>query len=78
MHDLIVSFDKDGNFVFVNDAIVEFWGKSSKKIIGPHFAEYLHPEDVKKAIAALQDMIENKNQVKDFILRMMPVQAVIC
>ena len=32
IHDLIVSFDKDGNFVFVNDAIVEFWGKSSKKL----------------------------------------------
>ena len=30
----------------------------------------MHPEDVKKAIAALQDLIENKNHVKDFILRM--------
>jgi len=70
MHDLIVSIDKDGNFVFVNDAAVEFWGKSSKKIIGTHFAEYLHPEDIKKTIAAFQDLIENKNQVKGFFVRM--------
>jgi len=70
MHDLIVSIDKDGNFVFVNDAAVEFWGKSSKKIIGTHFTEYLHPEDIKKTIVALQDLIENKNHVKGFIVRM--------
>jgi hypothetical protein len=30
----IVSIDKDGKFVFVNDAAVEFWGKSNNKIIG--------------------------------------------
>ena len=69
MHDLIVSIDKDGNFVFVNDAAVEFWGKSSKKIIGTHFTEYLHPEDIKKTITALQDLIENKNHVKSFMIR---------
>ncbi|MCW4016526.1 MAG: PAS domain S-box protein [Candidatus Bathyarchaeota archaeon] len=70
MHDLIVSIDQDGNFVFVNDAAVEFWDKPNKKIIGTHFAEYLHPDDLKKAIAALQDLIENKNQVRGFIVRM--------
>ncbi len=33
MCDLIVSVDKDGKFVFVNDAAVEFWGKSSKSLL---------------------------------------------
>ncbi len=65
MHDLIVSIDKDGNFVFVNDDAVEFWGKSSKKIIGTHFTEYLHPEDIKKTITALQDLIENKMEQRN-------------
>ncbi|PVX23106.1 MAG: hypothetical protein CW691_11595 [Candidatus Bathyarchaeum sp.] len=70
MHDLIVSIDKDGNFVFVNDAADEFWNKSNEKIVGTHFAQYIHPDDVKKALSALQDLIENKNQVKGFVVRM--------
>ena len=33
MHDLVVSVDKDGKFVFVSDAAVEFWGKSIKSLL---------------------------------------------
>ena len=70
MHDLIVSIDEQGNFVLVNDAAVKFWGKPSKKIVGTHFTEYLHPDDIKKATAALQDLINGKSNVKSFMLRM--------
>jgi PAS domain S-box-containing protein len=69
MHDLVVSIDKDGKFNFVNDAAVEFWGKPRKKILGTHFTNYLHLEDVKKAVFTLQSLIENRNQVKGFMLR---------
>jgi PAS domain S-box-containing protein len=69
LHDLIVTIDKDSNLVFVNDAAVDFWGKSRKKLLGTHFNEYLHPDDIEKAVAAIQDLIENNNQVKSFILR---------
>ena len=37
MHDLIVSIDKDGVFLFLNDAAVQFWGKPTEKIVGTHF-----------------------------------------
>lgn len=70
MHDLIVSIDKDGNFVFLNDAAVEFWGKPGEKIIGTHFSDYLYPEDIERTHLALQEMIKSNGQVKGFIIRM--------
>ena len=69
MHDLIVSIDRDGVFVFLNDAAVEFWDKPSEEIVGTHFSDVLHAEDVKRAQATLQEMIESKGQVKGFIAR---------
>ncbi|MFZ7138280.1 MAG: PAS domain S-box protein [archaeon] len=69
MHDLIVSFDKDGDIVFLNDAAVEFWGQPSEELIGTHFYDYLHLEDTKKTQVALQEIIKSKGQVKGLIVR---------
>ena len=69
MHDIIVSIDKDGNFVFVNDAAVKFLGKSSEKLVGADFTKFLHPEDVGKAIGVLQELMGGKDMAKDFIIR---------
>lgn len=69
MNDIIVSVDKDGNLIFVNDAAVEFLGKSSEELIGANFIEYLHPEDVTKAMSVFQDLVGGKEQVKGFIFR---------
>jgi PAS domain S-box-containing protein len=69
MHDLIVSVDKEGIFVFLNDAAVDFWGKSSEEVIGTHFSDYLYPEDVEITQSTLQEMIKSKGQVKGFIVR---------
>ncbi|MGD2066479.1 MAG: PAS domain S-box protein, partial [Candidatus Bathyarchaeota archaeon] len=69
MHDIIVSVDKDGDFVFLNDSAVEFFGKSSEKLIGANFTEYLHPEDLEKGLRALQDIMNGKEMTKDFTVR---------
>ena len=69
MHDIIVSFDGGGDLVFVNDAAVEFFGKSSEALIGTNFVEYLHPDDLEKALGALQELTKGKEMTKDFIIR---------
>ncbi|PVX26843.1 MAG: hypothetical protein CW691_00185, partial [Candidatus Bathyarchaeum sp.] len=69
MHDLIVSIDTDGSFAFVNDAAVKFFGESRKKLIGSHFSDYIHPDDLKRALGALQELTEQKGQVSGFLLR---------
>jgi len=68
--DLIVRIDKDGRIVFLNDAASEFLGKPRKKLIGTPFVDCLHPEDIKKIIPAIQEMIKSKTLVKGFILRL--------
>jgi PAS domain-containing protein len=70
MHDLIVSIDTDGNFAFVNDAAIQFFGGSRKKLIGSHFSDYIHPDDLKRALGALQELIEQKGQVTRQLLGM--------
>jgi PAS domain S-box-containing protein len=75
MHDIIVSIDKDGNFVFVNDAAVEFLGKSSEKLIGANFTEYLHPEDIGKAMGILQELMGGKDIAKGFVIRVKTPQG---
>ena len=64
MHDLIISVDKDGNFVFVNDAAVEFCGKSKEELLGSHFTDYVYSENIEKSMSALQELIKNKDHVK--------------
>ena len=69
MHDIIVSIDKDGRFVFVNDAAVEFWDEPKENILGSSFTDYLYPDDLEKSMKALEGLIKNKNQVKGFIIK---------
>jgi len=44
MPDVVYRLDKDGNFTFISDNILEF-GYSPKELIGKHFSTILHPED---------------------------------
>ncbi|PVX25435.1 MAG: hypothetical protein CW691_04635 [Candidatus Bathyarchaeum sp.] len=69
MHDLVVSIDKDGKLTFVNDATTKFFGKSRKKILGTHFTKFLDTKDVKKAVFTLEKLIENKDHVEGFVLK---------
>jgi len=69
MHDLIVSFDKNGDIVFANDAAVEFWDKPSEELIGTPFSDYIYPEDVERSQRNLQEMVKSKGQVKGSIIR---------
>jgi PAS domain-containing protein len=47
---------------------LNFW-KSSEKLIGANFTEYLHPENVDKAMGVLQELMGGKDQVNGFIVR---------
>jgi len=57
--DIIVKVDADGRWSFLNDGACQFWGKSREELIGSTFADYLHPDDLEKTMAAIE---ECKNQ----------------
>jgi PAS domain S-box-containing protein len=53
--DFIYVLDPDGCFIFANNEIGHLLGYSPEKIIGRHYAEILHPEDVERAGRAFHE-----------------------
>ncbi|HEX9252679.1 MAG TPA: PAS domain S-box protein [Ignavibacteriaceae bacterium] len=46
--DLVVRFDANGFFTFVNDAFCIVFGKSREELLGSSFTPFVHPEDLEK------------------------------
>ncbi|KPJ49678.1 MAG: hypothetical protein AMJ38_02935 [Dehalococcoidia bacterium DG_22] len=67
--DIIVKVAKDGSWAFLNDAACQFFGKPREELLGVQFADYLHPEDTEPTTQVIQDMIESKELVRDFVNR---------
>ncbi|MCK5077478.1 MAG: PAS domain S-box protein, partial [Calditrichia bacterium] len=49
--DIVYSLNKNGIITFVNEAVKQL-GYSPTDLIGKHFSDILHPEDVEKASSA--------------------------
>jgi len=49
--DIVYSLDKHGIFTFINDAIKQF-GYTPSDLMGKHFSEILHPDEVEKVSSA--------------------------
>ncbi len=67
--DIIVKLDKDGRWIFLNDAACQFFRKPREELLGAEFADYLHPEDAEPTAQTIQDMIESKELVRGFVNR---------
>ena len=67
--DIIVRVDKEGRWTFLNDSACEFWGKPREKLLGAEFADYIHPDDVEKTYAAIQEGIKTKQIMRGVINR---------
>ncbi|NBC29810.1 MAG: response regulator [Spirochaetes bacterium] len=44
--ELIVRLDQSERWTFVNDRACEFFGKPREELLGQHFMDYVHPEDI--------------------------------
>lgn len=64
--DIIIKIDREGKWTFLNDSACQFWGKSREELIGSVFADYLHPDDREKTIAAIEK-IKNKKLIEGFL-----------
>ncbi|MDX2128681.1 MAG: PAS domain-containing protein [Chloroherpetonaceae bacterium] len=69
---LLGVLSKDGHFIEVSDAWVSQMGYQRNTILGKHFSEFLHPEDIAPTLTAAEDLIEGKplsafeNRYRDF------------
>jgi len=65
---VVFEIDREGKWTFLNDSACQFWGKSREELIGSAFADYLHPDDREKIIAAIEK-IKNKKLVEGLVNR---------
>lgn len=58
--DLIFTVDVQGNLLFANPLAKWFTGDEPEETIGHNFAEYVHPDDVPRLVAALQQALQGE------------------
>jgi PAS domain S-box-containing protein len=52
-YDLISRCDADGRYVFVNDAYCRIFGLPREAIVGRHFSDFVHPDDLGPTMAEI-------------------------
>lgn len=61
--------DRDGKFVFVNDALCRMAGHSSEDMLGKPFALFIHPDDLPASIEALKNASAQSHVIIDLEFR---------
>jgi len=67
--EIIVKFDKEGRWTFLNDCGCRFWGRPREQLLGVKFADFVHPEDTRKTKAAIQKVVKTRQMVRGLINR---------
>lgn len=62
---LNIVIDLDGNIVMVNSAWKRFLNYEKEEMVGKHFKEFLHPDDVDEAMEISFNNFSNKTFLKD-------------
>jgi diguanylate cyclase (GGDEF)-like protein/PAS domain S-box-containing protein len=67
--DLIARMDKHGNWVFLNDAACQFYGKPREELLGTDSRVFAHPDDLEATAQAIRGTGASKELVRGFINR---------
>jgi len=67
--DTIFLLDSDGVIAFVNKRVEYYAGLSVEGLVGLHFAEVLHPDDVMRCAGVIAEMIAERKPVVDLEYR---------
>ncbi len=70
--DMIYMLDQKGHYVFVNDRVTDLLGYSKDEIIGHHYSDFIHHEDVEKAHFAYSTSWSNVDVAQTIEFRMVP------
>ncbi len=68
--DLIAKLDKHGNWVFLNDAACQFFGKPRKELLGTDSTASLHPEDIEPTAQVIRKTRARKEVAGRFVNRL--------
>jgi len=74
-YDLISRCDGDGRYVFVNDSYCRIFGLPREALLGRHFSDFVHPDDLGPTLAAIAEntigeaphriLVENRQRTAD-------------
>jgi len=70
--DMVYMLDNDGFFAFINERATEFLGYSQDELVGRHYTDLIHPEDLEKAHFAFSTFPSNLEVTQKVELRMQP------
>jgi PAS domain S-box-containing protein len=61
--DIIVKFDAEYDWTFVNDGACAFWGKPREQLLQQNFLQYMHPDDIRETTATILEIIAGKKSI---------------
>jgi PAS domain S-box-containing protein len=60
INDVIYTLDADGRFTYVSPVIEQYSGMAARDLIGRHFAEFVHPDDLPGLLESYQRTLEGR------------------
>jgi len=64
--DFAYTFDKDGRFIFINQALLDLWGLKLEEAIGKNFFDLKYPDDLAARLQRqIQQVYDTKQRVTD-------------
>ena len=67
--DIIAKLDKDGRWIFLNDAACQFYGKPREELLGTASRASLHPDDIEPTVQAIRETRTRKEVIRGFVNR---------
>jgi PAS domain S-box-containing protein len=67
--DIILNYDGEGRRVFVNEGACAFYGGPREELLGKTFGEYVHPDDLERTLAMIQEAKGKKGVTRGFVNR---------
>lgn len=61
---IIFTFDAEGKFIFVSQGCTEILGHHPDEVVVHHFTDYLHPDDVNRVLATVNELVATGMPVK--------------
>lgn len=68
--DVIFQTDCDGNITYLSPAAFQMFGWTPEEMAGRHFREFVHEDDIPKAVQLFQNIIDSGQMTHNIALRM--------
>src|SRR5215216_1644955 len=61
--DLLCIAGLDGSFKKINQAFANFFGRAVEELLSKNVADFIHPDDLSKALAELEKMVDGARAI---------------